>query len=466
MQYISTRGMAASKPFKKILLEGLAEDGGLYVPGRLPSLSPEEWNGLAGKDYVSVALAVLSKLASDIPPDDLKRLLEDTYVSGSFETPVVPLQQLDDDIWLMKLSQGPTLAFKDIALQLVGRLMSYVLEEQGGELNILGATSGDTGSAAAHAIRGRDNLRLFMLSPKDRMSPFQRAQMYTLDEPNIFNLVVEGTFDDCQNVVKAVNADATFKAQFNIGAMNSINFARIAAQIVYCFWACRMMAGWDKRRVSFGIPSGNFGNALAAHMAGMMGAPIGQVIVATNENDVLDEFFRTGIYRPRKGEEVHITSSPSMDIALASNFERYVFELFGGRGDLLRAEWERLDSDGCLDLAPPFQVFGGPEVVSGKATQAEVLDTIRMAHREYGIIIDPHTAIAMKVGLERRSKESPLVIAETAQPAKFEATIREALGIDPPRPTGYENIESLPEQVTHIAADPDRVKEFIRAHAA
>ena len=266
--YVSTRGHATPLSFSAMLLEGLAPDGGLYVPTDLPRL-----NLHPDMSYLEVAFEVLSALADDIPPEDLKVILANTYSSGLFPEEVVPVRRLHENLWLMKLSEGPTLAFKDVALQLVGQLMSYVLRQQGGELNILGATSGDTGSAAAHAVRLHHNLQLFMLSPKGRMSPFQQAQMYTLSEPNIHNLIIDGDFDACQRLVKEVNKDAAFKSDYYISAMNSINFARIAAQIVYYFWTCLQVGKVDNRPVTFSVPSGNFGNALAAHYAARMGAP-------------------------------------------------------------------------------------------------------------------------------------------------------------------------------------------------
>ena len=337
--------------------------------------------------------------------------------------------------------------------------MEYVLEERGSELNILGATSGDTGSAAAYALKGKKNIRLFMLSPYGRMSRFQQRQMYTLNEPNIFNIVVNGTFDDCQTIVKEANADAEFKKKYKLGAVNSINWARISAQIVYYFYSYLRLTKDNSKRVAYAVPSGNFGNALSAHIASKMGLNI-EIIVCTNENDVLDQFFKTGIYRVLKGNDVKITSSPSMDIASASNFERFIFDYVGRDSAKVRVLWKELNQKREFDIGriEPRVPFG---ITSGSATDAEVLDTIRIVYKKYAVVIDPHTAVAMKVGLEKCEKGVPLVVIETAQPAKFADTIREALGIEVPAPKGYENLANLPEKTTRIENDAELVKKFI-----
>ena len=446
-----------------MLLEGLAPDGGLYVPTDLPRL-----NLHPDMSYLEVAFEVLSALADDIPPEDLKVILANTYSSGLFPEEVVPVRRLHENLWLMKLSEGPTLAFKDVALQLVGQLMSYVLRQQGGELNILGATSGDTGSAAAHAVRLHHNLQLFMLSPKGRMSPFQQAQMYTLSEPNIHNLIIDGDFDACQRLVKEVNKDAAFKSDYYISAMNSINFARIAAQIVYYFWTCLQVGKVDNRPVTFSVPSGNFGNALAAHYAARMGAPIGQILIATNENDVLDELFTTGIYRPRKGKAPP-TSSPSMDITEASNFERLAYEMGGGDPVMLRNWWQRLKTDGYIefgDIDALIAETDGPPMASGRADEAMVIETIRFIYERFYQIIDPHTAVAMKIARDRHHWGAPFVIAETALPTKFEATIKEAIGDVPQRPDHLVGLEDKPWHVHELPADAAAIKAYIKANVS
>jgi len=353
-------------------------------------------------------------------------------------------------------------------MQLLGHLFEHVLARRNETLNILGATSGDTGSAAEHAMRGKRGIRVFMLSPHGRMSAFQRAQMYALQDPNIFNLAVRGVFDDCQDVVKAVNADLAFKTKYRIGAVNSINWGRIAAQVVYYFWGHFRAAASAAQPVSFAVPSGNFGNIYAGHLAREMGLPIRRLILASNENDVLDEFFRTGRYRVRTGTELKETSSPSMDISKASNFERYVYDLAGRDAEAVRGLWRELDERGEFDLAGSALLRNVAETgfVSGKSVHADRIATIRSVHARYGMTIDPHTADGVKVGLEHREAGVPLVCLETALPAKFSETIREALGREPERPRGFEGIERQPQRFEVIAPDADTVKRYIAAHAA
>src|SRR3989344_5995173 len=474
MRYISTRGNSEPadrvgirlnsiacrrREFKEILLEGLAPDGGLYVPETYPKFTDAELDALRGKNYHEIALRVLRAFITDITEADLKKIISRTYTKEVFGTQeITPVKKLENGLSLLQLSNGPTLAFKDVPLQLLGNLMEYVLAEKGRELNILGATSGDTGSAAAYALKGRERIRLFMLSPHGRMSRFQQLQMYTLNEKNIFNLVVNGTFDDCQIIVKEANADADFKKKYKLGAVNSINWARISAQIVYYFYSYLQVTKNNSERVAYAVPSVNFGNALSAHIAKTMGLNI-EIIVCTNENDVLDEFFRTGVYRIRKGSDVKVTSSPSMDIASASNFERFVFDYVGRDSAKVRSLWEELNEKREFNIgtSKPGAAFG---ITSGSATDADVLETIRDVHKKYGIVIDPHTAVAMKVGLKKRVK-TPLVVVETAQPAKFADTIREALGFEAPVPKGYEQLENLPEHTTRMENNAEGVKKFI-----
>ncbi len=316
--------------FCEILLEGLAPDGGLYLPQHYPRVDAAtlaRWRGLG---YAELAEQVLALYIDDIPAADLRAMLQRTYTERVYGTPqITPLKALEPGLYLQALSNGPTLAFKDMAMQLLGQLFEYELGRTGRELNILGATSGDTGSAAEYAMRGKKGVRVFMLSPHGRMSPFQQAQMFSLQDPNIHNIAVEGVFDDCQDIVKAVSADLAFKQRYHIGTVNSINWARLLAQVVYYFYGWFRASRSDDDTVDFTVPSGNFGNICAGHVARMMGLPIGRLVAATNENDVLDEFFRTGHYRVRGGSETYETSSPSMDISKASNFERFVFDLVG-----------------------------------------------------------------------------------------------------------------------------------------
>ncbi len=447
MQYVSTRGRATARRFTEILLEGLAPDGGLYVPAEIPQV---KINDLRKHSYPELAFAILSRFMDDVP--DLRRIVFDTYTAEAFgSAEVTPLRTLEPGLHLLRLSNGPTLAFKDVALQLLGRLFEATLSKSGKSLNILGATSGDTGSAAEYALRGRAGIRVFMLSPHERMSPFQRAQMYSLQDANIHNLAVRGVFDDCQDLVKQVNADREFKARHAIGAVNSINWARVAAQVVYYFKGYFSATRSDTEQVSFAVPTGNFGNIYAGFVARRMGLPVKRLILATNENNVLDEYFKSGRYRVRRA--VTETSSPSMDISRASNFERYVFALAGpAKVDEL---WRRLDAEGEFKLLP------GDEFASGRSTHADRIATIRRTFSQYGVVIDPHTADGVKVGLEHARPGETLICLETAAPAKFGATIREALGREPDRPRGCENLESLPQRFTVIDKDAAALKQFI-----
>ena len=459
MRYVSTRGDAPARGFSDILLEGLAPDGGLYLPEEFPRI---DLKSLRGRPYVDLAAGILSRYMDDVP--ELGRIVRATYTARVFGADeITPLRKLERGLYLLGLSNGPTLAFKDIALQLLGSLFERILEDRNESLNILGATSGDTGSAAEYAMRGKKGIRVFMLSPNARMSSFQRAQMFSLQDPNIHNLAVKGVFDDCQDLVKAVNADAAFKARNRIGAVNSINWARVAAQIVYYFKAYFAATQADSEQVDFAVPSGNFGNICAGYVARRMGLPIRRLILATNENSVLDEFFRTGRYRVRR--KVHETSSPSMDISKASNFERYVFDLVGREGARVKDLWRRLDQDGEFDLSrsPWFAAVRASGFVSGSSSHEDRLRTIRLVHERFGVVIDPHTADGVKVGLEHREPLVPLICLETALPAKFAATIRAALGRVPERPAELADLEKRPQRFEVVANDPEALKRRIEA---
>jgi threonine synthase len=469
MRYISTRGAWTGdpQPFCAILLEGLAPDGGLAVPERYPRFSSAEFAALRPRGYRELAFAVLSRFITDIPAVELRRMIDATYSREIFGSDdVTPLLPLEPGLSLLRVSNGPTLAFKDIALQLLGTLFDYVLARENRTLNIVGATSGDTGPSAEYAMRGRERVNVFMLSPHGRMSPFQQAQMFALTDPNIHNIAIEGTFDDCQAIVKAVSGDAAFKEKWRIGAVNSINWARVAAQVVYYFkayFAATTRAGED---VAFAVPSGNFGNIFAAWVAREMGVPIGQLILATNENDVLDEFFRTLRYRPRKAAETHVTSSPSMDISNASNFERYVFDIVDRDPATVRMLWEQLGHGGFdLSGTPHAARVRASGFVSGKSTHADRIATIRDVATRFGVVIDPHTADGVKVGRELAARGLPLICIETALPAKFAATIREALGREPDRPPSFVGLEARPQRVTVLPADVSRVKAFVAERA-
>ena len=474
MRYISTRGQSAPQSFCDILLGGLAPDGGLYLPESYPQISRADLDAWRQLSYADLAYEILSRFITDIPPADLKALVAKTYTAdvyrfirnGGDASQITPLTKLDDGLYTQELSNGPTLAFKDMAMQLLGNLFEYVLDKRGESINILGATSGDTGSAAEYAMRGKHNVKVFMLSPDGKMSAFQRAQMYSLQDPNIFNIAVRGMFDDAQDIVKAVSNDAAFKKQYKIGAVNSINWARVAAQIVYYFQGYFLATESNEQQVSFCVPSGNFGNICAGHIARQMGLPIKQLLLATNENDVLDEFFRTGVYRPRSSVETSVTSSPSMDISKASNFERFVFDLVGRDPVVIRDLWSRVDRGEAFDLSTTVYWKDLPKfgIVSGKSTHIDRINTIRFAQGRYQVMLDTHTADGLKVALEKRQPGIPMIVLETAQPAKFEETIREAPGAEPVRPAELAGIENLEQRVIVMDPDVNAVKQFVVDH--
>jgi len=482
MNYLSTRGDKTPRKFCAILLEGLAPDGGLYLPDHYPQVNAatlQKWRDLP---YADLAFEVLSLYIDDIPATDLKAICRKTYTAEVFGTEAIAaLRPLEPGLYLQALSSGPTLAFKDMAMQLLGNLFEYELARRGEELNILGATSGDTGSAAEYAMRGKKGVRVFMTSPNGRMSPFQQAQMFSLQDGNIYNIAIDGVFDDCQDIVKAVSNDLDFKRKYKIGTVNSINWARLMAQVVYYFagyfQATALQVGSPRPlgegggegsplpKVSFAVPSGNFGNVCAGHVARMMGLPIKHLVVATNENDVLDEFFRSGVYRVRSSADTHETSSPSMDISKASNFERFVFDLLGRDAGKTKALFhDQLNAQGYFDLsADAASKLAANEYgfVSGKSTHANRLDTIRDTHQRFNDIIDTHTADGLFVARQFVEQGVTMVVLETALPIKFAETIEEALGQLPPRPARFEGIEALPKRVVLMSPDVDEVKRFI-----
>ncbi|MFC7518212.1 threonine synthase [Herbaspirillum sp. GCM10030257] len=480
MQYVSTRGQSPAQSFSQILLGGLAPDGGLYLPAEYPKISGAELDAWRKLSYADLAFEVLKKFATDIPEADLKALAHKTYTAdiyrnvrkGEDPAQITPLCTLEEKngtkLVLQALSNGPTLAFKDMAMQLLGNLFEYTLARQDAELNIFGATSGDTGSAAEYAMRGKKGIRVFMLSPHKKMSAFQTAQMFSLQDPNIFNIAVEGVFDDCQDMVKAVSNDLTFKARQKIGTVNSINWARVVAQVVYYIRGYLSATTSNDQKVSFTVPSGNFGNICAGHIARMMGVPIDKLVAATNENDVLDEFFRTGVYRVRKSSETYHTTSPSMDISKASNFERFVYDLLDRDADRVRALFKKVETEGGFDLSgkpgsdgSEFEKISRYGFLSGKSVHSDRVATIRDVQEKYGVTIDTHTADGIKVAREYLSPGIPMIVLETALPAKFNETIREALGRDAERPVGFENIEALPQRFDVMPANVEKMKAYI-----
>ena len=474
MKYISTRGQSPALTFSEILLGGLAPDGGLYLPETYPQFSDADLTAMRGLNYRDLALSILSRLIDDIPAADLKAIIDKTYTAQTYSfsragqnaDDIAPVLKLDNNLYLLSLSNGPTLAFKDMAMQLLGNLFEYVLAKKGETTNILGATSGDTGSAAEYAMRGKKGMRVFMLSPHKKMSRFQTAQMFSLLDDNIFNIAVEGVFDDCQDMVKAVSNDSAFKAKYKIGAVNSINWGRIAAQVVYYFKGYFAVTKNNAQKVDFAVPSGNFGNVCAGHVARMMGLPIDQLVVATNENDVLDEFFKTGFYKPRGAVNTFQTSSPSMDISKASNFERFVFDFVGRDSEKVRELWANVDAGGAFDLTalmPKLAEFG---FVSGSSNHENRMQTIRETKAKYNVVIDTHTADGLKVALDffnqpQRDQQKPMLVLETALAAKFEDALVEALGEIPPRPDTLKGIEDLPQKFTVLESSNAAIKDFI-----
>ena len=472
MEYISTRGGMAPAPFSATLLEGLATDGGLAVPETMPEITLERIESWRSLSYAELATEILSFFATDIPGRELSEMCERAYREEQFAPGIVPLTPISDSISLLGLSEGPTLAFKDMAMQFLGQSLEYVLRKTGRTLNILGATSGDTGSAAEYALRGKEGVSVFMLSPQGRMSDFQRAQMYSLDDANIHNIAVEGVFDDCQNLVKSIAGDLDFKRENSIGAVNSINLGRISAQVVYYFWAWLRASDalTPEARASFKIsvtvPSGNFGNILAGHFAREMGAPIRRLVLAANENNVLDDFFRTGIYAPRTSADTHATSSPSMDISKASNLERFIFDLLGRDPERLNAAWRELDETGKLDLSAELPRFTSEfGILSGTSTHADRVATIRSVHAESGVTIDPHTADGVKVAREHLETGVPMIVLETAKPEKFPEIVAEATGERPALPEHLAGLLDLPQHVTEMANDEPTLREFVAARA-
>ncbi|HJE51570.1 MAG TPA: threonine synthase [Tessaracoccus flavescens] len=489
MRYVSTRDTQGlpGKQFCDILLEGLAADGGLYLPETYPTVSPEtldQWRTLlTDEGYAALAFEVIRLFVDDIPDDDLRGIITRAYSPAKFSDPaVVPVTQLSDGLWLAHLSNGPSAAFKDMAMQLLGELFAYELGRRGETITIVGATSGDTGSSAEYALRGKPGVRVFMLSPKGRMTAFQQAQMFSIDDPAIVNVAVDGVFDDCQDLVKELNNDPEFKAAHKLGAVNSINWARLMAQVVYYFAAWLQVS--DGEPISFAVPSGNFGNVAAGHIARQMGLPIHRLIVATNENNVLEEFFRTGHYRVRGAAETLATSSPSMDISKASNFERFIYDLVGRDAARVRELFVEGLRDGEFSLADTPEFVGQLErfgFVSGTSTHADRLHQIRRVYEADGYTLDPHTADGVEValglaggaapgavGIEDDRPEvvsGPIVVLETALPIKFADTIVEAIGMVPPRPARFEGIEDLPRHVVEIPNDADALRQLIEQRA-
>ena len=470
MKYISTRGDSPKLNFTEVLLGGLAPDGGLYLPEHYPKFTNDELNDMREMSYQDLAFYIFEKFIDDIPENDLREIVNKTYSAETFSyareeqkaediTPTLPLK---NNLFLLSLSNGPTLAFKDIAMQFLGHIFEYVLGKQGKTLNILGATSGDTGPAAEYAMKGKKGIKVFMLSPHGTMSPFQSAQMYSLQDTNIFNIAIKGVFDDCQDIVKAVSKDLEFKGLNKIGAVNSINWGRILAQIVYYFKGYFDVTTKNSEKVDFTVPTGNFGNICAGHIARMMGLPINHLVVATNENDVLDEFFNTGNYAPRSSEDTFQTSSPSMDISKASNFERFIFDLLGRDSSALNDHWKKIDEGKAFKLKEEnFQKIKDYGFVSSSSKHINRVNFIRSIYNDFGVIIDTHTADGIKAAMDHSTSINPMVVLETALPVKFEKSVFEAIGVYPKRPDSLKDLELLDQKFEVFENSVESVKKYI-----
>lgn len=470
MKYISTRGCSPKLAFSEVLLGGLAPDGGLYLPEHYPKFTNDELNKMRGMTYQDLAFCIFEKFIDDIPSNDLKEIVNKTYSADIFSfareeqkaEDITPTLKLKNNLFLLSLSNGPTLAFKDIAMQFLGNIFEYVLEKKGKTLNILGATSGDTGPAAEYAMKGKKGIKVFMLSPHGTMSPFQAAQMYSLQDSNILNIAIKGVFDDCQDIVKAVSNDLEFKDLYKIGAVNSINWGRILAQIVYYFKGYFDVTSKNSEKVDFTVPTGNFGNICAGHVARMMGLPINHLVVATNENDVLDEFFNTGNYSPRSSKETFQTSSPSMDISKASNFERFIFDLLGRNSTSLKEHWKKIDDGKSFKLSEEnFKKIKDYGFVSSSSKHTNRMDSIRSLYNEVGVIIDTHTADGIKAAMDHSAPSNPMIVLETALPIKFEKSVFEAIGVYPKRPDSLKDLELLDQKFEVFENSVESVKKCI-----
>ncbi len=461
MRYLSTRGGIAPLPFKDAVMMGLARDGGLLLPERLPSVDDDALARWQGMSYQQLALEVLSLFIDDIPRQDLEELIEQAY--ASFDHPQVTPLRREGDLYILELFHGPTLAFKDVALQLLGNLFSYILAERGGFMNILGATSGDTGSAAIAGVRGKKGINIFILHPHGRTSPLQALQMTTVLDANVFNIAVRGTFDDAQSIVKALFNDLHFRDQHQLGAVNSINWARVLAQVVYYVYAYLKLRKNGQASVDFAVPTGNFGDIFAGYIAKQL-LPRGclhTLILATNANDLLTRFVVNGDYS--KGQVIS-TSSPSMDIQIASNFERYLFYLHEMNGEKVRADMEQFSTTGMLDLSR-FRERTAQDMRSHSVSEQETIATIAQFHKAHGYLLDPHTAVGVKAAQVCGDGARPVVCLATAHPAKFGAAVQQAIGAEPPLPPALAELEKRESRCEILNAEVDEVRRFVASHA-
>ena len=463
LKYVSTRGQAPVLEFEDAVLAGLARDGGLYVPESWPRLGEVQLRALRGASYAEIAHAVMAPFVGDaIGEDDLRAMIADTY-AGFGHPAVAPLHQLDGNSWLLELFHGPTLAFKDFALQLLGRLFDNILARRGERVTIVGATSGDTGSAAIEACRDRDAIDIFILHPEGLVSDIQRRQMTTVASPNVYNIAIAGTFDDCQDLVKAMFNDTSFRDEMKLSAVNSINWARIMAQVVY-YVSSAVALGAPDRRIAFSVPTGNFGNVFAGYVAAKMGLPIDQLVIATNTNDIMARFFDTGKMTRRP---VQPTLAPAMDIQVSSNFERLMFDLCGRDGRTISQSMAAFRDSGTLRMADDALAEARELFDAARLDDAGIKAMIDRIWRQAGILIDPHTATAVHAAEEkRRDARVPMVVLGTAHPAKFLDAFQGASGVRAALPDRLAGLMDLPEHVRNLPNDLALVQDFVRDRAA
>lgn len=462
VQYVSTRGPGPAHGFLDVMMAGMAPDGGLYLPTEWPELDPHLLDHMAGLSYPEIAFHVIRPFVGGTIPDDvLVRILNETYTPDHFDhTAFTPLNQVGPNAWVMELFHGPTYSFKDYALQFLGRLFDYVLEQRGQRITIVGATSGDTGSAAIEACRNCRNIDIFILHPEGRTSEIQRRQMTTVSAPNVFNIALEGTFDDCQGVVKSLFADQAFRDDVRLSAVNSINWVRIMAQIVYYAVAC-VALGAGRRSVSFAVPTGNFGNVYAGYAARRMGLPIRNLVVASNRNDILTRFFETG---EMKIEGVMPSLSPSMDIQVSSNFERYLCDLMNRDHQGLASLMNSFKTQKAFRLSGELMSRARQDFHSYRCSDEDTLEMMKRCHDATGIIIDPHTAVGFHAAQYELEKDpaTPMVMLACAHPAKFPDAVRRAIGIDPVMPEALARVKTRAEQLIVLPNDLDKVRNYIR----
>jgi len=459
-KYISTRGIAPALSFEDAVLEGLASDGGLYVPDKIPTLTTQEIIALKDLPYNELAYEIISRFVDDsMPKDALKNIIDESYKTFRHDD-VAPLTKIDDSTYILELFHGPTLAFKDFALQFLGRLLDHILKKRNQKVVIVGATSGDTGSAAIAGCRGRDNMEIFILHPHNRVSNVQRRQMTTVDDANVHNVAIEGTFDDCQDIVKALFNDASFREEHKLTAVNSINWARILAQVVYYFSAA-LKLGSPEKKISFAVPTGNFGDIYAGYIAKRMGLPIEKLIIATNSNDILARTLETGTYSM---EGVVPTLSPSMDIQISSNFERLLFDLYSHDSKALSELMSSLRKERKFTLSAETLAAFRADFAAASADDTKTKHTIAEMHSTHGELLDPHTAVGYNVGKECHTGDSPLVVLSTAHPAKFPDAVKAACHIWPDLPEHMQDILEKTERFDVLENATDKVKAYIASH--